>query len=69
MGKQVFLTEREARNALQRRRDTYFAIEKLLSPAKREQEGNLECIHCRGRFNGITAAAWKFGLCDDCLQR
>ncbi|QOF69490.1 hypothetical protein IG197_16610 [Aminobacter sp. SR38] len=69
MGKQVFLTEREAPNALQHRRDMYLVIEKMLSPIKREQEGDLECIHCRGRFNGLTAAAWKFGLCDDCLQR
>ncbi len=52
------------------RRETYFAIQKILSKPARddEEDGNLECIHCHHRFNGVTAAAWKFGLCDDCLH-
>ncbi|MDH4989076.1 hypothetical protein QEZ47_26905 [Aminobacter anthyllidis] len=69
MARQVFCAEREAEKSQQRRRDAHFAFDKLLSLAKPRQEGDLECIHCRGRFNGVTVAAWKFGLCDDCLQR
>lgn len=69
MERQVFPSGQEAKKNLQRQRHAYFAVDKMLSPDWRGQEGNLECIHCGGRFNGVTATAWKFGLCDHCLER
>lgn len=69
MERQVFLTRQDAQRIFQRQRDAHLAVDKILSPVRRGQEGNLECIHCGGRFNGVTETAWKFGLCDDCLER
>jgi hypothetical protein len=70
MAIQLSYSQREVRKELLHRRETYFAIQKILSKPARddEEDGNLECIHCHHRFNGVTAAAWKFGLCDDCLH-
>ncbi|WP_395448199.1 hypothetical protein ACHMW7_25530 [Aminobacter sp. UC22_36] len=69
MANQLSYSQREARDALLRRRESYFAIQKILSrPSRDEEGGNLECVHCHNRFTGVTAAAWKFGLCDNCLH-
>lgn len=69
MERQVFLTRQDYKKILQRQRDAHFAVDKILSQDRRGLEGNLECVHCGGRFNGLTVTAWKFGLCDNCLER
>lgn len=68
MAIQVSHSRREVRDELARRRETYIAAQKALSRPSLKEYGNMECIHCHNRFIGVTAAAWKYGLCDDCLH-
>jgi hypothetical protein len=68
MAIQVSYSRRDVREELVRRRETYIAAQRSLSPPSPRGYGNMECVHCHNRFIGVTADAWKFGLCDDCLH-